>query len=123
MDVRTNSPITEPKHCKGFINAKKLCTTCTCNPNGRAPELVYERMNGNNICYCKGADGNTISEVCHGPLPNGNVAPSNIAPRTETNHLMATMFGNKNMYIIKNIYQWKANLQYNVKASIEYFNR
>jgi hypothetical protein len=95
MDVRTNNPITEPKHCKGFINAKKLCTTCTCNPNGRAPELVYERMNGNNICYCKGADGNTISEVCHGPLPNGNVAPSNIAPRTESNHLMATMYGNK----------------------------
>ena len=80
-DKATGNPITTPARCKGFVNAKKLCSACRCNAQGRAPELVFERLNGNSICYCKGEEGKTISEVCAGPLPSAGKAVRVPAPR------------------------------------------
>merc|ERR1711871_1395506 len=60
----------EPQRCTGYINARKLCTSCKCNANGASPSLVFERMHGEqNVCYCKGEERTTIPEPCAGPLP------------------------------------------------------
>ena len=97
-DKATGNPITAPARCKGFVNAKKLCSACRCNAQGRAPELVFERLNGNSICYCKGEEGKTISEVCAGPLPSAGKAAARAGTkagvaRTGGNHMLATMLG------------------------------
>ena len=97
-DTATGNPVTAPARCKGYVNAKKLCSACRCNAQGRAPELVFERLNGNSICYCKGEEGKTISEVCAGPLPSAGKAAARAGTkagvaRTGGNHMLATMLG------------------------------
>ena len=68
-DTATGNPVTAPAGAR-VSSTPRNYAQCRCNAQGRAPELVFERLNGNSICYCKGEEGKTISEVCAGPLPS-----------------------------------------------------